>query len=93
MKEKKDHFQELEQMLTIFIFLDLALFIGYLIFAACTVTVGKILCAVLGLVVAGYGIWVLINTKEATKQRSLWLTCGFAAIFVLTVVSLICQFP
>ncbi len=91
--DNNDHFKELEHMLTIFVLADLVLFIGYLVFAATSVLVGKILCAVLALVVACYGLWVLINTKELTKQRSLWITCSFGAIVLCTVVSLICRFP
>ncbi len=91
--DNHDHFQDLEHMLTVFVLVDLALFIGYLIFAATSVLIGKILCAVLALVVAAYGLWVLLNTKELLKQRSLWITCSFGAIIICTVVSLICQFP
>ncbi len=91
--DNKDHFQELEHMLTIFVIADLVLFIAYLIFAGTNVLIGKILCAVLALVVAVYGLWVLFNTKELSKQRSLWITCSFGAIALCTIVSLICQYP
>ncbi len=90
--DNKDQFQELEHMLTIFVFVDLALFVAYLIFAAASLLVAKILFAVLALVVAAYGLWVLYNTREILKQRSLWITCSFGAIILCTIVSLICQF-
>ncbi len=93
MKEKKDRYQELETMLTVFVILDLLLFIGYLATAIAAVTVAKILCAVFAILVAGYGLWVLYNTRELTKQRSLWLTCAFGGILLCTAVSLLCNFP
>ncbi len=91
--DNQDHFKDLEHMLTIFVLVDLALFIGYLVFAAASAVIGKVLCVLLTLVVAGYGLWVLYNTKELLKQRSLWITFSFGAIILCTAVSLICQFP
>ncbi len=93
MKQKQDRYHELETMLTVFVILDLLLFIGYLATAITAVLAAKIICAVLAIAVSGYGLWVLYNTRELTRQRSLWLTCSFGGILLCTAVSLLCNFP
>ncbi len=93
MAQKKDRYPELEQLLTIVIFLDLFLFIGYLICGITSALIGKILLAILCFVLSGYGLWVLFANRELTTPRSLWMSCSFGSIVICTLVSLICNFP
>ncbi len=93
MSEKKDSFQQLEHTLTVFVLLDLALFIFYLVSAGANWTVLKYLSAALSILVAGFGFWVLINTKQLKNHHCRWIPYSFGAIVLCTVVSLICQFP
>ncbi len=93
MNAPKDHHQELERMLTVFVLAALVLFVAYLALAVVGQPVLKLVSAVLAILISIFSLWVLVNTKELLKQRSLWLSCSFASITLCIIVSLLCQFP
>lgn len=93
MAEKRSRYQQLEHFLTMLLFLDLGMFVLYLITAGFGILVLKILFAILVFLLCALCLWLLHRTKELFRSRSLWLTCGFGSMLLLTVVSLICNFP
>ncbi len=93
MNTRHDRFQELERLLSIFVLAAAVLFVGYLVSAACCLSVLKIVLAVLTIVISAFGLWVLIKARELTNPRGLWLTCSFFCIPLCVIVSLICNFP
>ncbi len=93
MAENKNRYQQLEQVLTIFVVLDLFFFLGYLIAALATLLWLKILLLVLALLVSALGIALLCSTREIKRPRSRWIVYALVCIPLCIIVSMICQFP
>ena len=93
MEKKQPRFRQLESFLTLILYVDLALFIAYLVTAALGLVVVKIILAVAAMLVAAFCGWMLYCAKELFKPRGLWLTCAFFSVILCTTVSLICNFP
>ncbi len=93
MAENRARYREFERFLTVILFIALGLFIVYLLSAGLGWTVVKIICAVVSILLAIFGLWNLYSAKELLKPRSLWLTYAFGSIILCTVVSLLCNFP
>ena len=93
MAESRSRYHAFERFLTIILFIALGMFVMYLLGAGCGWPVVKILCAVLGILLSGFGLWNLMRSQELLKPRSLWLSCAFGSVILLTIVSLLCNFP
>ncbi len=93
MEENKNRYQQLEQVLTIFVLVNLALFLGYLLCALFTLTVLKIILAILSFLVSACGIFFLCSTTEIKRPRSRWIVYALICIPLCIVVSMICRFP
>lgn len=93
MGDKKNGYKAFESFLTILLLIDVVVFLLYLIFAGAGVLALKIILAILGILIAAAGFFFLYSSREILRQRSLWLTCGFGSVALLTIVSLICNFP
>ena len=93
MSEKQGNFQQFESFLSTLLLGDLGIFLLYLLFAAVGVGFLKIVLAILGIVLALFCLWILYRRKELLRSRSLWMTCGFASITLLIIVSLIFRVP
>ena len=93
MGEKRKTYKDFEKFLTMVLFVDLAVFALYLLFAGLGLLVLKILLALLTIAASAFGLWMLYRSKELLRNRSLWLTCAFCSIPLLSVVSLLCNFP
>ena len=93
MGKKRTSYKDFEKFLTTILFADLGIFALYLLFAGLSVIVLKIILALLAIAAAGFSLWMLYRSKELLRNRSLWLTCAFSSITLLTAVSLICNFP
>lgn len=93
MENKKPSFRQLESLLTMILYVALALFVAYLITAALGAVVVKIILAVLAILICAFCEWMLFSAKEMFRARGLWLTCAFFSIMLCIAVSLICNFP
>ena len=93
MSEPRKGFKQLEMLLTIVLILTAVDFILFLLFAGAGVLWVKVITAIFAIGVSLLCFIYLILIGEWLKQRSLWLTTGFGAIIVCTIVSLICNFP
>jgi hypothetical protein len=93
MEKSKPRFRQLESLLTMILYVDLALFVAYLITATLGIFVVKIILAVVAILIAVFCEWMLYCAREMFKPRGLWLTCAFFSVILCTAVSLICNFP
>ena len=93
MEKKQPRFRQLESLLTLILYVDIALFLAYLITAALGLVVVKIILAVVAILIAAFCDWMLYCARELFRPRGLWLTCAFFSVVLCTAVSLICNFP
>ncbi len=90
---KRSRYSDLELGMTILLFVCLADFILYLIFAGLGIIWVKVITAIFAILMPLLCLAYLYLAKEILRQRSLWMTMGFVGIFLCTVVSLIANFP
>ena len=91
--DNNKRFQALERMLTMVMFGSLACFVLYLVFAGLGIGWMKYLTAAAVFGLSGFLLYVLISAREATKQRSLWLTFAAGGMILCVLVSLLVRFP
>ena len=89
----RDRYKEFENIMTLVLITDTALFVLYLIFAAAAITWLKVVLAILTILISLGGLVLLFLSKELLRSRSLWLSCGFFAVLMCTLASLILAFP
>ena len=90
---KRRRYKELETLLTRILLADVAVFVLYLIFAGLGVTAMKVITAIIAIIASGLCLALLYTTGETKKRRSRWLVCGFAAIVICLMVSLVVKYP
>ncbi len=93
MAEGRNRYQDLNQMMSILLIASAVDFLVFLIFSGAGILWVKILTAIFAIIMPVLCLAFLYLSKELLRQRSLWLTTGFGAIFLCTIVSLICNFP
>jgi len=93
MAERRNHYKDLEQLMTVLLIAATLDFILFLIFSGVGVLWVKVVTAIFAILMPLLSLAFLYLSKELLRQRSLWLTTGFASILVCTIVSLICNFP
>ena len=89
----QDRYKKFEQAMTALLLGNTFTFILYLIAAGAGIGWLKILSAALSLVIPVPGLGMLYTSRELTKPRSLWLGCGFFALFCCTLASVILAYP
>ena len=93
MPKKRNRYKEMERNMTYVLLADLALFILYLIFAACGIIWMKVILTILIFVISLAVLGFLYLSKELLRRRSLWMSATAAAIFITTFFSLILNYP
>ena len=93
MAQNNNRYKEMENLLTKALIADGALFFLYLIFAIAGVVWLKVILAIFAMLIAAAVLALLYLSRELMKQRSLWLTTGFFAVFITLLASLILAFP
>ena len=93
MAKRKNRYRQLDFLMTRLVIGDAFLFLLYLLCAATGIGWLKGLCAFVVIVGSALGVGYLYLSQEWLKKRSLWMTMSFAALFLLTIVSLICKVP
>ena len=93
MAQNRNRYKEMENLLTKGLIADGALFVLYLIFAIAGVIWLKVVLAICAMLIALAGLALLYLSKELLKERSLWLSTGFFAVFITLLASLILAFP
>ncbi len=90
---KRNRYKEMEGMITRALIGDAVVFALYLLFAAKSIIVLKVITAIVAAVVSGLGLVFLYMTGEIQKLRSRWMVTGFCAILLCLLVSLILNVP
>ena len=93
MANPKNNYQFMEFIYTVALIAAAVLFVIYLIAAGCGIIWLKALTAIIAILVSGGALVLLYLSGELLKQRSLWLTAGFAAVILCLVVSLLLNYP
>ena len=93
MAKRNNRYRQFDFIMTRVIIGDAFLFLLYLLAAATGIGWLKGLCAFVTVAGSALGVTYLYLTQEWLKKRSLWMTMSFGAIFLLTLVSLICKVP
>ena len=93
MAKRNNRYRQFDFLMTRVVIGDAFLFLLYLLCAATGIGWLKGLCAFVTIVGSALGVGYLYLTQEWLKRRSLWITMSFAAIALLTLVSLICKVP
>lgn len=93
MAKRNNRYRQLDFLMTRVVIGDAFLFLLYLLCAATGIGWLKGLCAFVVIVGSALGAGYLYLTQEWLKKRSLWMTMSFGALFLLTIVSLICKVP
>ena len=93
MEERRNRYKDLEQLMTVLLIATAVDFLLFLIFSGVGVLWVKVVTAIFAILMPLLSLAFLYISKELLRQRSLWLTTGFASILVCTIVSLICNFP
>ena len=93
MANQKNNYQFMEFIYTVALIAAVVLYVIYLIAAGCGIIWLKVLTAVVAILASGGALVLLYLSGELLKQRSLWLSAGFAAVVLCLLVSLILNYP
>ena len=93
MEERRNRYKDLEQLMTVLLIATDVDFLLFLIFSGVGILLVKVVTAICAILMPLLSLAFLYISQELLRQRSLWLTTGFASILVCTIVSLICNFP
>ncbi|MBP3479058.1 MAG: hypothetical protein J6K03_06195 [Oscillospiraceae bacterium] len=93
MEERRNRYKDLEQLMTVLLIATAVDFLLFLIFSGVGILWVKVVTAIFAILMPLLSLAFLYISQELLRQRSLWLTTGFASILVCTIVSLICNFP
>ena len=89
----RSRYKDLEKMMTLLLIASALDFVLYLVFAGAGIVWRKVITAFFAILMPVLCLGFLYMSKELLKQRSLWMSVGFAGIFISTAVSLITRFP
>jgi len=93
MARNNTRYKKLESIITIFLILNVVLFIAYMIFAGMGMTGLKITAAVLCILISAAVLYYLYITRELLRKRSIWMTLAAACIIICLLFSLVLNFP
>ena len=93
MAKRNNRYRQFDFIMTRVVIGDAFLFLVYLLSAAAGIGLLKGLCAIVTILGSAACVGYLYLSQEWLKKRSRWMTLSFAAIFLLTLVSLICKVP
>ncbi|MBE6975900.1 MAG: hypothetical protein E7439_01720 [Ruminococcaceae bacterium] len=93
MSDRFGNYKDFDRLMSAIIIATTVDFILFLIFAGIGILWLKVITAIVAIGVPVLCLIRLVLSREWLRERSLWLTTGFAAIMVCTIVSLICNFP
>ena len=90
---KRNRYRIMEYNMTRVLIADAVVFLLYLLFAGFGVIVMKVITAIVAILASLLCPGFLYLSQELLRKRSLWMSTGFAAILLCTLVSLIVNFP
>ena len=93
MSERRNRYNQLQQIISLALIGAFLLFIFYLIAAGNEIIWLKVVLSILIFIVCLATIAYLYMTKELLRPRSIWMTLAAAAIVLCLLLSLILHFP
>lgn len=93
MEKKRNHYKALEQKLTIALIADAVIFFLFLLSSGLGIIWLKVITIILSILVSGLSLGLLFLSGELLRQRSLWMSVGFAAVLICLIFSLILNYP
>lgn len=93
MADRRNKYNQLQQVITLGLLGALALFIFYWIAAGNEIVWLKTVLSVLIFVICAACLGFLFITQELLRPRSIWMTLGAAAIALCLLLSLLLHFP
>ena len=90
---REDHHPRFSALMGRGLLIDFILFLLYWFSAAADANVLSIVLGVATLVLSIAALVYLVICRELLRNRSLWLSCGFFAIGICLIVSLILAYP
>ena len=93
MANQNKRYKEMTRYMTYALSFAALMFILFLIFAGIGMIWGKVITAVLTILVSGLCLAFLYLSRELLRTRSLWMTAAAIALIACTVFSLILNFP
>lgn len=93
MAKRNNRYRQFDMLMTKVVLGDVFIFLLYLLSAATGIGFLKAMTAIIAILGSGLCLGYLFLTQELLKKRSLWMTLSFAAIILLTLLSLICKVP
>ena len=92
-RRSRNRYREMEKMMTKIILADVLVFILYLICAAFSWQVLKVITAIIAIFGSLLCVGWLYLTGEFTRRRSLWMVTAFICIVICVVCSLLLGYP
>ena len=92
-KQFRFKYKQVEPILTYVLMGVGVIFLLYLIFAAIDLVAGKVITAILGILISGLVLAYLYMSKELLRRRSIWMTLAAGSVILLILLSLILNFP
>lgn len=90
---KRNRYREMESMMTKIILGDVLVFILYLVCAGFSLSVLKVISAIIAIFGSLLCVGWLYLTGEFGRRRSLWMVTIFIAIIICVSVSLLLGYP
>ena len=89
----KRRYKDFERLMTVALIASTVIFVLYLVVANVGIVWLKVLLAIIDMFLCIAGFAFLFISCELNKPRSLWITCGFLAIALCLLVSMILNYP
>ena len=90
---KRNRYREMESMMTKIILGDVLVFILYLVCAGFSLSVLKVISAIIAIFGSLLCVGWLYLTGEFGRRRSLWMVTIFIAIIICVAVALLLGYP
>ena len=90
---KRNRYRELDRLMTRLLLADTLVFVLFLVFSSKGWAVVRVIAAIVATLASLLSLAWLFITGELVRRRSFWMVCGFGAIFLCLIVSLLLKFP
>lgn len=93
MANPNNRYKEMERIITVALVAVAILFIIFLFSSGFGTIWLKILSALIAVAISGGCLWMLYQSQELLKERSLWMSLSAAAIIICIIASLLLNYP
>ena len=93
MANPNNRYKKMERIITVVPVTAAILFIIFLFSSGFGAIWPEILSALIAIAICGSCLWVLYQSQELLKERSLWMSLSAAAIIICIIASLLLNYP